>query len=317
MNKKLAIVLIIFNLVSINLFAAKKGKEVAKKAVKKTEKEVNSIAVANQMMLVFMERMKTGNTDKAREVALQMIQGHKNFESKLNEEYKSFSSTFEKVLYELMQKRAGSKKFVRWAEQPISDGFYFLAMLDFQAGDHDKALTNLQRAIFWNPVRSAFYVERGFMLLKKKSGPDYLMAQIAYQKALELADNSEDFAAALRGLAFVFAERRRYDHALACLVVSQKFEPNNMDAEQEMVFIRKQAPALFTSLDSLAKAEQVLKKNKILHTFNPIHVQVLTKLADSYLASKKNKEAEALLKRALEMEPKNITVQNKLKQFSK
>lgn len=72
----------------------------------------------------------------------------------------------------------------------------------------------MQKAISWNPVRSAFYAERGFMFLRKNSGADIVGAQIAYEKALELADNPEDFAAALRGLAFVLVERRELEKAL-------------------------------------------------------------------------------------------------------
>lgn len=281
-------------------------------SVKPEPKKADPIVMTNQMMLVFMERMKSGNLDEAREVASEMIFGHEKYVDNDQVEHKSFHSTMEKELYQLLEKRNGSTKKIEWVEQPVSDGFYFLSILDFQQGKHEEALANMAKAIFWNPVRAAFYNERGFMLLKKNSGPDLLMAQIAYLKALELADSHEDFAAALRGLAFVLVERGQLDQALACLLVSKGYDPANDDAEEEISFIREKAPALFNSM-KFADAREVMKKNKIPSEFAPEHVQILMKLADEYISQKQTQKAVALAKKALSMEPKNDEVIKRLK----
>lgn len=279
-------------------------------------KKMDPVLMSNQMMLVFMERMKTGNLDEAREVANEMIFGHEKYVNTDQVEYKSFHSMMEKELYQILEKQNGSTKKVEWVEQPVSDGFYFLSVLDFQQGKHEDALANMANAIFWNPMRAAFYNERGFMLLRKNSGPDLLSAQIAYLKALELADGHEDFAAALRGLAFVLVERGQLDQALACLIVSKGHDPENNDADEEISFIQSKAPGLVNSM-KFADAIELMKKNRIPTEFAPEHVQVLMKLADSYKAPQDAPKALALLKKANSLAPKNQDVANRLKTLEK
>ncbi|MDN5280747.1 MAG: hypothetical protein PWR01_4712 [Clostridiales bacterium] len=279
-------------------------------------REIDPVVMTNQMMLVFMERMKSGALKEAREVAEEMIYGHKKLQDTDKVEYRSFHSAMEKELYELKMQREGSKKKVVWVEQPISDGYYLLAILDFQEGNHDKALETLQKAINWNPVRSAFYSERGFMFLKNRNGADLLMAQIAYQKALELADNGEDFAAALRGLAFVFVEKRRLAEALACLLVSKTFDPSSLDAEEEMLFIRRADPDLFASM-SLKDAKEVLRNSGIQTEYSPEHIQVLMRLADNLSTQKAADKAVLFLRKANEMAPDNNDIKNRLKELEK
>jgi len=285
-------------------------------AAKPEAKIMDPVLMANQMMLVFMERMKTGNLDEAREVANEMIFEHDKYVDTDQVEHKSFHSLMEKELYELLEKRNGSTKKVEWVEQPVSDGFYFLSVLDFQQGKHEDALANMANAIFWNPMRAAFYNERGFMLLRKNSGPDLLAAQIAYLKGLELADSHEDFAASLRGLAFVLVERGQLDQALACLIVSKGHDPENNDADAEISFIQSKAPGLVNTM-KFSDAVELMKKNNIPNEFAPEHIQVLMKLADSYKSPQDAQKAVALLKKAQSMAPKNQDVANRLKTLEK
>lgn len=278
--------------------------------------KVDPVVMTNQMMLVFMERMKSGNLKEARDVANEMVFGHDSYKITEQKDYKSFHSAMEKELYIMMEKASGGQKAVEWVEQPVSDGFYFLAILDFQEGKHEDALLNLQKAIYWNPVRSAFYAERGFMFLRKNSGPDILNAQIAYQKALELADNAEDFAAALRGLAFVLVERRELEQALSCLIVSKEYDATNADADEEIQFIKGVNADLVASM-TIDKAREVMKAAGILTSYAPEHVQVLLTLADGYKAPEDAQKALMLLKKAREMAPQNAEVSKRLKALEK
>ncbi len=259
--------------------------------------------------------MKSGNPKEARDVANEMVFGHEKYQDTDQKVHKSFHSAMEKELFDLYEERSGSRRSVEWIDQPVSDGFYFLAILDFQENRHEEALTNMQKAIFWNPVRSAFYAERGFMFLRKNSGPDIVGAQIAYEKALELADNAEDFAAALRGLAFVLVERRELEKALACLVVSKEYDADQEDTDEEIQFIRRADPALVNDM-TLARARDVMKDAKILSSYSADHVEVLIKLADAFKGSDP-KKAIMLLKKAREMSPKNQTVADRLKAIQK
>lgn len=278
--------------------------------------KADPVVLTNQMMLVFMERMKTGNLKEARDIANEMVFGNEKFQDTDQKVFKSFHSAMEMELFKLLEQRAGGKRDVDWVEQPISDGYYFLAILDFQEGKHEEALANLQKAIFWNPVRSAFFAERGFMFLRKNSGADIVSAQVAYEKALELADNPEDFAAALRGLAFVLVERREMQKALACLIVSKEFDADETDADEEILFIKGIDPGLVGSMN-LKTARDVLKNARILSTYSSEHIQVLTKLADSYKSPQDAPKAVLLLKKAKEMAPGNTEVANRLKILEK
>ncbi|HOI89532.1 MAG TPA: hypothetical protein PLK28_03355 [Candidatus Rifleibacterium sp.] len=278
--------------------------------------KADPVVLTNQMMLVFMERMKTGNLKEARDIANEMVFGSEKLQDTDQKVFKSFHSAMEMELFRLLEQRSGSKREIDWVEQPISDGYYFLAILDFQEGKHEEALANLQKAIFWNPVRSAFFAERGFMFLRKNSGADIVSAQVAYEKALELADNPEDFAAALRGLAFVLVERRELQKALACLIVSKEFDADESDADEEIQFIRGIDPGLVASMN-LKTARDVLKNAKILSTYAPEHVEVLVRLADSYKSPKDAQRAVLLLKKAKEMAPGNTEVANRLKVLEK
>lgn len=281
-----------------------------------TDKKHDPVLMTNQLMLVFLERMKNGDFNEAREIAGEMLFGHDKMQDTEKVEYRSFHSAMENELYRLKASRDGSKKEVIWIEQPVSDGFYLISMLDFQQGKHDEALANMQKAINWNPVRSAFHVERGVMLLKHKNGPDPLMAQLSFKKALELADNGEDFAAALRGLAFVAVERGRMAEGLACLLVSKTFDPTNLDAEEEMLFIRRADPDLFLTMDT-KEAFEFLRKIGIQTTYSPDHIQVLMKLADNFTMKKAADKAIVLLKKADEMSPDNPEIKGRLRQFEK
>ncbi|MBU1109058.1 MAG: hypothetical protein KKB51_20435 [Candidatus Riflebacteria bacterium] len=278
--------------------------------------KMDPLKLNNQMMMVFMERMKSGNYPEAREIANQMIFGHENFKQTETKEFKSFHSLMEKELYMILEARRGNKKTVEWVEQPVSDGFYLLSILDFQENKHEEALANMQRAVFWNPVRSAFYTERGFMLLRSNAGPNFLMAQVAYIKALELADNPEDFVAALRGLAFIFTDRRMTEVGLACLLVAQNFISGDNELEEELFFIRRNFPDLFNSMN-LEIARQVLRRNRILDDYAPEHVQVLLRLADSYKSPNDAPHAISLLRKALSMAPKNQEVIRRLQILEK
>jgi tetratricopeptide (TPR) repeat protein len=308
MYRKFLFSLIMIFIAAATLTAAEK--------VASATKQVDPVVMTNQLMLVFMERMKNKDYKEAREIVKEMLYGHEKFVDTDKVEYRSFHSAMEKELYEMKQAEAGNTKRLIWIEQPISDGYYLLAILDFQEGNHDQALANLQKAINWNPVRSAFYTERGFMLLRQKTGPDHLMAEIAYKKALELADNGEDFAAALRGLAFVLVERRRLADALACLLVSKNFDPSSLDAEEEMLFIRRADPELFANM-SMSEAKELMKLRGIQSAYSPEHIRVLIKLADELISKKAADKAVLLLKKAREMDPKNQDVAQRLKKYAK
>lgn len=308
MYKKLVFSLLVIMIAAASLSAAEK--------IATATKQVDPVVMTNQLMLVFMERMKNRDYKEAREIANEMLFGQEKLADTDRVEYRSFHSAMEHELYQLQQAKNGSGKKVVWIEQPISDGYYLLAILDFQEGNHEKALKTLQKAINWNPVRAAFYTERGFMLLKNNNGPDFLMAEIAYKKALELADNGEDFAAALRGLAFVLVERGRLAEALACLLVSKTYDPSSLDAEEEMLFIRRADPDLFGSM-SMQRARELLKLRNIQADYSPEHIRVLIKLADELAAKKDTAKAVLFLKKAKEMDPKNTEVAQRLKKLNK
>jgi tetratricopeptide (TPR) repeat protein len=272
---------------------------------------VDPIVLSNQMMITFMERMKNGDLPEAKKIAMDMIFGHEKLVDTPTQEQRSFSSAMEKRLYETFVAQEGRKISVHWVQQPIADGFYFLAMLEFQDKKVDSALDFLQKAIQWNPVHSAFYVERGYMYLHKAGAPDLMQAMMAYTRALELADNYVDFAAALRGIGFVLVEKGDMEGALACYLRSRLYDPRDKAAESQIQFLKSQFPQLGKDLDG-NNAVGLLTKRRIPAGINPVHVKVLLSLADELGVEKKTKELKAILKQALILDPNNEMAKKKL-----
>lgn len=273
-------------------------------------KTTTALDLNNQMMMAFFERIKIGKVEEARNIAVQMTADAELLNSTAEIEYKSFYSLIEKEYYEMLEKKAGRlNKKIEWVEKPISDGFYLQAVLDFQNDQHKTALANLQRAIYWNPVHSAYYTERGFMLLHKSSGADVLMARVAYLKGLELADNPEDFIAAMRGLSFIYLNSNNLTMAMACLKAANAALPGEDKTAHDIFEIQRLNPKLVADMTD-SEAKELLSSNGILYTYAKEHIEVLTQLAD------KQKDPErklALLRHAQLLAPTDKNIEKLIK----
>jgi len=279
---------------------------------------VNPIVLSNQMMITVMERIKGGNYAEARAVAKDMTFGSEKLVDTPTTETRSFSSLMGKKLYEHQLKKQGRGNVqVNWTQQPIADGYYFQAMISFQEGKPDEALDLLQKAIFWDPVRAAFHVERGFMLHHQKSPIETAQIFVTYLKALELADNPVDFAAALRGIGYLFVDRRNFRAGLACYLLSRRLDPDEKTALRQIDYIRSQAPGLVKEMDE-TKAAALLREENVPVTFDPIHVQIRLEIANELAKDpKKGKELEAILTEALRLDPNNPEVISRLAALKK
>jgi tetratricopeptide (TPR) repeat protein len=265
----------------------------------------------NQMMLVFVERLKSGDTKEARKIAKEMADFSKNYKDDEKTVYKSFYSNIEKELYILKNKN--SKKNVVWVKEPIADGYYFLAVMDFNEKNYKDAIDNIQKCITWNPVRAPYYCERGFIFLNCGVNADYVSAQVAYEQALEYADNEEDFASALRGLGFAFASRNELEESAAAMILSEKFVPNNPDAQEHILRLKSLVPSFDFNMD-IKKATKILKESHIQTTFSPDHSKVLLKLASEMKMPEEKEKALVFLIRANMLDPNNKDVEKKLKE---
>lgn len=276
-------------------------------------KAVNPIVLANQMMITIMERIKAGNYAEARTVANDMVFGSEKLVDTPTAVTRSFSSLMGKKVYEKMLAKEGRGNVdVKWTQQPIADGYYFLAMISFQEGKPDVALDLLQKAIYWDPVRAAFHVERGFMMHHQKSPVEAASIFITYLKALELADNPQDFAAALRGIGYLFINRRDLKSGLACYLLSRRLDPDDKTAIRQIDYIRTRSPGLVKEMDE-TKAAAILKAANVPPTYNPLHVQVRLEIADEIKDPKKAAEAKAILTEALRLDPNNPEIIRRLK----
>lgn len=273
--------------------------------------EVDGVVLSNQMMITIMERMKGHNFAEARTIALQMIEGAEKIVDTPEREFRAFSSAMGKKLYEIQAKREGRNVEVVWVQQPVADGFYFLAMIDFQEGKPREALENLQKAIGWDPVRSAFHVERGFIQLQQPDGGDLALTMASYLKGAELADNAEDFSAAMRGIGYVLVEKSDLETAMAAYIVARRFDPANLASQKEIDFIKSQNPSAGKDLDE-AKAAALLQQKSLPNTIAKVHSDVLLAIAGELDPAKNGKQVKALLKRALTIDPGNNAIQQRL-----
>jgi len=284
---------------------AKQGNEAA---------QVNTTVLSNQMMITIMARMKNHDLPEAKKIAFEMIDGHEQYIDTPTMEYRCFSSLMGKILYEVMGEQSGSKRTINWLEQPVADGFYFLAMIAYQEGNKAKALDYLQKSIQWDPVRSAFFAERGYMLLNQEGSKDLGMVAASYLKAADLADNIEDFAAAIRGMGFTYVEKGDMETGLACYILSLKFDPSSKAAKYEVEFIRRRNPLLVKNMD-VNGAAAVLAERRIPTRINPVHVTVLWRLADQLVKNKQPRELKAVYRRILLIDPTNKEAKARLGSF--
>ena len=282
--------------------------------VDSNDSTANVIDRNNQMMMVFVQRLKSGNVAEARKIAKDMTAFSQKYKDSATVEYKSFYSNIEKEIY--MLKNKDNKKKVVWVEEPIADGYYFLAVIDFQDKQYKDAIDNIQKCISWNPVRSAYYCERGFIFLNAGPDSDIISAQVAYEQALEYANDEESFAAALRGLGFVFALKNQFEESYAAMILSKEYEPDSIDADEHIIRLKNLIRGIDLNIDA-KKARQILQKNHIQTTFSPEQVKVLVKLASELKMPEEKEKAKIFLTRALMLDPHNKEAINKLKEIQK
>ena len=305
---------IIFSLLLLSFECRLNAQETAVPAVSAAADSTITIDKNNQMMMAFVERLKSGNTKEARKIAQEMADFSKKYKDDAKTEYKSFYSDIEKEYY--TYKNKNSKKEVVWVPEPIADGYYFLAVMDFQEKKYQDAIDNIQKCIMWNPVRAPYYCERGFIFMNCGVSADYVSAQVAYEQALECADNEEDFASALRGIGFAFAARNELEESAAAMILSQKYVPDSADAKEHLLRLKNLVPSFDFNMD-VKKAKKILAESKIQTSFSPEHAVVLLNMVSGLKLPEEKEKALAFLVSANMIDPSNKAVENKLKEVQK
>ncbi|MBF0406285.1 MAG: hypothetical protein HQM10_02940 [Candidatus Riflebacteria bacterium] len=276
----------------------------------------NVIFQSNQMMLALMDQMKNGNLKEARNIAIQMIEGNEKYLDTQKEVFRAFANNIEKKMFELELRKEGNNAKVVWVTQPIADGFYFLSIIDFTEKKFNESFENIQKAISWNPVRSAFHSERGFIILNQPDSLDLAMAMTSYMKAAETAYTKEDFATAMRGIGYVFIEKGDLEAAVSAYMISKRFDPQNTVADQEISFINTKKPDLSKSIDINAAAA-ILNKRGISPIVSKSHVAAILDIVNEIKVIAKKSEIVSLLKLAREIDPNNPEINNHLESFGK
>ena len=283
-------------------------------AESKKEETIDNIEKGNQMMIAFMERIKIGDLEGARKIANDMISPAEKIKDTATTEYKCFYSQTEKEYYLLKNK--GNTQKVEWVQEPIADGYYLLAVLDFQEKLYKDSLEHISNCIFWNPVRAPFYCERGFLYLYAGEEKDLVNAQVAYEKAIELANNAEDMGAALRGVANVMIAKGDIPVAVAAIVVSKEYDSEHPDSSEQLLHIKRNYPNIDSDI-GIREAKKTLKENNIQYEYSHSHVEVLLKMASELKMPEEKEKAIVLLEQARILEPKNVELLNKLKAIQK
>ncbi|MBF0546321.1 MAG: tetratricopeptide repeat protein [Candidatus Riflebacteria bacterium] len=269
-----------------------------------------TILRSNQLMLATMEKIKSGNLVEARKLVMEMIKDKDKYPDTPTEVFRAFASNIEKKFFELELKKEGNKAKVNWLKEPIADGFYLLAILDFQENHIKEALENIQFAISWNPDRSAFHSERGYIILNQGNS-ELAMGLSSYLRALETAYTTEDFATAMRGVGFVLVERGDLEGAMAAYQVAKKFDPQNPVAEQEIRFILEKMPTLKEKIN-LSSAYGLLKNRGIPTGISKLFVPIILEISDELVGFAKKSELAALLKIAYQIDPENAEIKKRL-----
>lgn len=142
-----------------------------------------------------------------------------------------FREPFEDVLYREIY---SPTKELKQVDQPVGEVYLQYANALFELERFDEAKTAIQAAIRWNPTNVKNYFE--LMEIYKREGD--------LEKFFEMAINSfgiafipQDIARCYRNLAYYFLEKKAYEEALNCVVMSMNFDPNAKQGEQLLYFI--------------------------------------------------------------------------------
>lgn len=170
---------------------------------------------------------------KILERAVETIETEPQYQDGTDFELHTFREPFEDVLYrELYQ----PKKEVRNVFEPVGEIYLQYASALFELQRYEDAILAIQKAIRWSPTYAKNFFE--YLELIKQSGDLEEFFRLTIE-TFRIAFVPQDIARCYRNLGYYFLQAQKYGEALACIVMSTNFDPDNKQAQQLLYFIQE------------------------------------------------------------------------------
>ena len=166
-----------------------------------------------------------------------------------------------------------------------------IAIESADAGEHQKAIDHFKKVLEIDPD---FFEAWHYLGTVYDEMGDYQEAVENMRKALEL---NKEYSDAWADIAFVYIRMENYSDALECMKIAAELESDNYEIWYDLGYINYE-------LDNQEQAVECY--NKALELTERTHIDSLYNLACSLSLLGKKKEAIAVLKEAIEIEPEII-----------
>ena len=155
-------------------------------------------------------------------------------------EYHTFNEPMEEILY---KHRYQPEKTLRQAPEPLSELYLTFGSVLFELDDMDAAKVALEKAMRWNPMDAAIRFEHA-ELFKKKGDMDEF-----FKLTMQVFPNvyrSSHLARCYRNLGYYFVEKKLWQVAASCIVLSLHYDSEHAMAQSELWYIQQSAGADFS-----------------------------------------------------------------------
>lgn len=195
-------------------------------------------------------------------------------------EYHSFYEPFEEVLYRFLDR---PKRKLRNLELPYAQIYHEYGALLLDLGRYDQAHMVLQKAMQWNPANAQIAFDYIDTHKKKADLEAYFNLTL---KTFHYAFRREDVAHCYRNLGYYFVQKKAYQVAMGCYLMSMDFDTEDQTAPSELYYIQA------VTKGTVAKPTQEEMENYSREYGFPmgadqIVVGMAWQMANKYLDSKK------------------------------
>lgn len=204
-------------------------------------------------------------------------------------EYHSFYEPFEEVLYRFLDR---PKKKLYNLELPYAQIYHEYGALLLELGHYDQARYILQKAVQWNPTNAKIAFD--YIETYKKSGDLETYFRLT-GKAFHYAFRKEDVARCYRNMGYYFIQKKEYQIAMGCYLMSIDFDGEDQTAPSELYYIQAVTKGMI-SKPTQEELEGYAKKYGFPIGADQIVVGMAWQMATKYMDSEKYDAAIYYLK---------------------
>ena len=162
---------------------------------------------------------------------LDMLTAAEAFQNDSVSEYYCFTELFQEILQHQL---SGSKKTFRNAPIPFAKVYnrYGIVLVDLKR--YEEAGRTLEKSLRWNPIDADTMFE--YAETFKLRGDLEKFFEVT-KDAFRIAYRPVSVARCYRNLGYYFSEKRLWDVAAACIIMSTQYVPNDKNAQSELYYI--------------------------------------------------------------------------------